>query len=525
MKPHRAGFIKSGTHTAVWVGPKRDQTEIEVCAACHSRRSPIIDGFMASDKFLDNFLPTLIQSPEYFADGQVKEEDYVGGSFLQSKMYSKGVICSDCHNPHSLELKAQGNDLCAQCHNPEYFDTVTHYKHQPDSAGALCVNCHMPNSTFMQIDERRDHSIRIPRPDLNHKTNSPDACTSCHTNQTPFWATDHIEKWFDKKPAQTLHYGEILNDVLKNGPHAEQNLKHLINDPAIPEIIRASAFELLLNYPNENTLIHIKEGLSSPEPLVRVGAVRASASIPIETRQPIITPLLNDEFRAIRIEVVRALAEVKIENIESNYKNLYLKAKQEYITAQEQIMWRGEGHYNLALFESGQGNISEAKDHYLKAQSIDPYFPAAYLNLADLFRAEKNEKNSIAQIEMGLSILPENPDLNFSKALYLVRNQTPQEALTYMGKAVSLAPQNSYYSYVYAVALNDFGQTDKALFVLNQAIQYSQYDENLNLMLLNIYRAEGNWKEALKYAENLARLYPENNMISRIKADITSKIK
>lgn len=500
--------ITEGQNTAEWLGEKRKSREIEVCAACHSRRTPLTNSFKSSGLYLNSFAPTLITSPEYFPDGQVRDEDYVWGSFLQSKMYAKGVICSDCHDPHSLELKASGNDLCAQCHVPTYFDTKPHHNHPEGSTGSQCVNCHMPETTYMQVDARRDHSLRIPRPDLNHKTSSPDACTTCHADQTPRWAATNIKDWFGEEASLKPHYGEVFNDVMKNEPGAEARLKRLIHDDELPEIIRASGFTLLSNYPSEDSAQHIIRGLSSSEPLIRLGALRATGFIPPEQKNKILSPLLRDGIKAIRIETHTALS----------------KSSAETLTASEQTMWRGEGRYNAALFQQSLGNMQGAEEGYLKAQAIEPFFAASYVNLADLYRAEGNDKETGKMIDLGLDLLPDDPALNFSKALHSIRSGNSDVAYSYLEKAVSLAPENARYAYVYAIALNDSGNSQKAILVLKRAHRLSPNDDNLNMLLLNLERTRGNWKQALKYANKLSKLYPDNQMISRIKADLQQKI-
>ncbi len=515
-------ILEEGTNTASWNGPKRDRSEIEVCAACHSRRAPLTDGFKADDKFLDTFLPSSILAPEYFPDGQIHDEVYVWGSFMQSKMHANGVVCSDCHDPHSLQLKASGNDLCAQCHVPEYFNTAQHHKHQIGSTGAQCINCHMTSQTYMGVDDRRDHSFRIPRPVLSQQISSPDACTSCHTDQEVSWAIKHTNEWTENKPEE-IHYGEILNDVFLGTHGAEQKLKAMLKDDEIPEIIRGSGYSLLSNYPNESTAELIKIGTLSPEPLVRLGAVQGSTFIPLDIRFAILSPLLSDEYRAIRVETVRALSDLQLEAIDKSNQQQYLDAEKEFLIAQNQTTWRGEGNFNLGLFQSAKANAPLAEQHYLDAIRIDPYFPASYINLADVYRTQGKTQQNAEMIDRGLSVLPENADLNFSKALHLIRIKQQNEALEFLGNAVKFAQNNAYYSYVYAVALNDLGNTDKSLEVLLAAYKLAQNDGNLNMMLLNHYSNIENWDEALKYVERLSVLFPENEMINRALSDIKSR--
>ena len=70
-------------------------------------------------RFLDHHTPRLLETGLYHADGQIQDEVYVYGSFLQSKMHQKGVRCTDCHNPHTAQLIHAGNLVCASCHRPE----------------------------------------------------------------------------------------------------------------------------------------------------------------------------------------------------------------------------------------------------------------------------------------------------------------------------------------------------------------------------------------------------------------------
>ena len=88
--------------------------QVEACARCHSRRHLIYDKFKHGSPLMDHIVPALLREGLYHADGQILDEVYVYGSFLQSKMYQAGVRCSDCHNSHTLKLKAVGNAICVQ---------------------------------------------------------------------------------------------------------------------------------------------------------------------------------------------------------------------------------------------------------------------------------------------------------------------------------------------------------------------------------------------------------------------------
>ena len=164
----------------------------------------------AGAAFLDAYLPALLEPDLYHADGQIDGEVFEYGSFVQSRMYYAGVTCSNCHEPHGLALREQGNGLCAQCHLPAKFDVAEHHHHPQGSAGAQCLNCHMPSKAYMVVDDRRDHSIRVPRPDLSLSIGAPDACTKCHADKTADWAAQKIAEWFPNGRQTRPHFGTAL---------------------------------------------------------------------------------------------------------------------------------------------------------------------------------------------------------------------------------------------------------------------------------------------------------------------------
>ena len=119
------------------LGQPGADTEIEACAGCHSHRQPINRIDRHARPFLDDFLPSTLRDGLYYPDGQIRDEVYVWGSFAQSSMHRAGVRCSNCHDPHGLDLRFEGNALCLQCHRetpdarfptlrPGRYDTPAH---------------------------------------------------------------------------------------------------------------------------------------------------------------------------------------------------------------------------------------------------------------------------------------------------------------------------------------------------------------------------------------------------------------
>ena len=195
-----------GKVTAARSKPRITDREIEVCAQCHARRGQIAGGYSAGDAFLDFYRPAVLTSPLYHADGQQRDEVYEWGSFLQSRMYAAGVTCSDCHEPHGGKLRAQGNGVCTRCHAAEAFDAPAHHHHKSGSAGAACANCHIPTTTYMVVDPRRDHSIRLPRPDESMALGTPNACNKCHAQRDAAWAAAQMKSWYGHESRGFQHF-------------------------------------------------------------------------------------------------------------------------------------------------------------------------------------------------------------------------------------------------------------------------------------------------------------------------------
>ena len=151
-----------------------------------------------------------------FPDGKIQDEVYVYDSFLQSKMYAAGVTCTDCHNPHTLKRKSEGDKVCSKCHSEEKYTATSHHKHKKGSTGSSCVSCHMPARTYMGIDSRNDHSFRIPRPDVSVEMKEvPNACNLCHKDKDAQWATDAMKKWYGKIPVGKQNFAHSLQALKK----------------------------------------------------------------------------------------------------------------------------------------------------------------------------------------------------------------------------------------------------------------------------------------------------------------------
>ena len=484
--------------------------ELDACAACHSRRKVIARNKASGAPFLDSYLPAYLEPGLYYADGQIDGEDYEYGSFLQSRMHAAGVTCSNCHDPHSLKLRAADNMLCAQCHMPEKFDVASHHHHAAGSAGSQCVNCHMPTRTYMVVDARRDHSFRVPRPDLSKAIGTPNACTQCHTDRTADWAAQKVAEWFPQGRQTASHYGVALNAGRVGAVDAEHQLDRLIMDQSQPAIARGSALLMLPAYPSATSEAAIKTAIFDADPLVRAAAPRALPTSPSPALVQAVARLLTDPVRAVRVEAARALVGADPRSMSPEQRTAFAAAYQELVAAETVNADRPEAHLNLGLLNVRQRQGDQAEAEYRAALRIDPKFVPALANLADLDRMRGMDRQGAELLRRALEIEPNNADVRHSLGLLLVRQHDYVGALALLRQAHELALGDARYAYVYAVALNSTGASDQAMSLLEATHEQHPTNRDVLIALISIARDRGNPGVALRHARELERLDPSN---------------
>lgn len=489
--------------------------QLSVCGSCHSRRM-LIDDPDLPGHFLDKHQIELINPPQYHADGQILEEVYVMGSFLQSRMYQQGVVCSNCHEPHSLELKAEGNAVCAQCHKPSVYDTQKHH-HHPAGNGAQCVNCHMPEKTYMVVDPRRDHSLRIPRPDLSIKLGTPNACTQCHEERSDAWAASAMESWL-KEVGKELpdHYGEALATAQTGAADSERRLSQLANREGESGIVRGTALSLLSGQPGNQALVTARENLNDDDPLVRLGALRALEVRHPEQRLKDVFPLLTDPRKVVRLEATRLLNDVPDRALTDSQRAVLEEARDAYVTVLQQNADMPGAQVNLGIFHVARGDHERGERAFRQALVLEPHHLAATMNLADLYRVRNQDAKGEPLLRAILEALPEAAGPHHALGLLLIRQKRYEEAIKFLDRAAELEPTNIRYGYVHAVALTSLGQVAEGLEVLSEL--HERQPDNLEVLyaLVDTHRRAEHWQQALIYAQKVRSLQPGDPRIEQL---------
>ena len=487
-----------------------DRRELETCAQCHARRSQFGDDHHPGDPLLDAFRPALLEAGLYHADGQIQDEVYVYGSFLQSRMYAAGVTCSDCHNPHSAQLHVQGDALCSQCHQASAYSGPQHHHHEGNGPGTACVDCHMPAETYMVVDPRRDHSFRVPRPDLSVTLGTPNACGGCHRDEGPQWAADTVAEWFPEGRSGTPHYAEALHAARTWAGDRGPRLTELVNDPAAPAIVRATAVSMLSAQLDDRALQAVEAIFQNDDPLVQLAAVDLLDNVQPEARAGFAQRFLDHSLRALRLAAARTLLGSRAQLSERRRSDLDA-AMEEYWAAQRFNADRAEGLFNTGSTLAQLGRMDEATTALEAVIARTPWFTAAYINLADLLRRSGREDQAEALLHQATENNGEDPSGHFALGLSLVRSGQLAPAMEALEEAAALAPDEPYYQYVIGIALNSTGETTAALERLRAAHARFPGHRDTIVALATIHRDGGNFAEARVYAERLLQLSPSDS--------------
>jgi tetratricopeptide (TPR) repeat protein len=484
--------------------------ELAVCAACHSRRGEIAPHGGTDGRFLDHYMPALLTEGLYHADGQIEDEVFVWGSFVQSRMHEVGVGCSDCHEPHSLALRAPGAAVCGQCHLPARYAGESHHHHAANPGGPDCLDCHMPESTYMVVDPRRDHSLRIPRPDLTETLGVPNACNGCHEDRTAAWAAGHYREWYVPARLGQQTWAAAFSDARAGNPAAESALVALAGDATVPDIARATAVLELAPLLSPRSGSALEQALKDPSPLVRIGALRALEVLPPAQRYPFVRPLLADPLLAVRSEAGRMVSAVPQTAVPADDRSAWREAVADYVATQTYNADRPEAQTNLASLYAGRGEAARAQTALRRAIELDPHYAPAYANLADLLRVQGQDAQAIEVLQAGLAVQPDTAALHHALGLAEVRAGELAAALQSLRTAWQLAPDEPRFAYVYAIAQNGSGAPQAGRSTLREALQRHPYDRDLLLAVATISRDLGDLDAARRYAQRMVALRPDD---------------
>lgn len=465
----------------------RDQM-FDTCGMCHARRAELTGDFAPGDKFFDHFILSIPdESDLFYPDGQVHDEDYEYTSFLGSKMHAVGVRCMDCHEPHTSKNLVEGNALCMRCHGspvavaplvapaPPIIDP-DHSFHKAGTPGSRCVDCHMPETTYMQRHARRDHGFTIPDPLLTKEQNIPNSCNRCHADKTADWALDACDKWYgDKMKRPTRMRAEWVAQARAGTAGAPQNLVRLLTEEKSP-LWRAVAVNLLRGSMNESDVFGaVTSATKDSSDIVRSVAARAlgtmiasgkpqtagtSGAPPDSPGGAALTALLDDPSRAVRVDAAWALRRTLDTGTRAGSDLLhYLSFNRDQPTGLTQ--W--------ASWLEDRGDVPGALAAFRQAVEWDPGSAPLHSNYAIALSMTGQPEAAAKQLAEAVRVAPKDAQMRYTYALALNEVNQASEARTQLEQAVKLDPQFGRAWYNLGLARSAANEIEQALEALSRA--------------------------------------------------------
>ncbi|WP_163717789.1 cytochrome c3 family protein [Mangrovibacterium lignilyticum] len=498
---------------------------VDNCARCHSRRSALGDLDYSSMNIYDHMIPSLPDVPTWHIDGQILEEDYVYASFTQSKMYSKKreVKCNDCHNVHSGKLLfgTDYNKLCLQCHVGEIYDSPKHHFHKEAGmageavisqvgikyevgSGTLCINCHMHGQYYMGVDYRRDHSFRIPRPDLSIKYGVPNACNQCHANKSNEWSESYINQCYGKSRA--FQFSEAFDDARNGKPEASTELMSMIDDELYTRNIRSLSIQYLGAYFQDSLKTEVEDYLGNLYPDIRLASLRA-IQLTDQKELDLIYPMLYDDTKAIRTEAANTLLSAGVE-IPSKHQKAYDKAISEY---KQTLLYNADfptGKYSLGNYYYYTNDLAKAEQFYRKALEQDQELHFINLNLAFVY--SKLGKNELSESTFREYFKYNDSDAAalYSFGLLLSEMKKYDESLQYLLKSYKLSPNRPRVAHNIAMMYDFMGNKTEAEKYLTKEIDLVN-NYNSSSELLRFYLSNRMVMKARNLAQQMKKDYPD----------------
>jgi predicted CXXCH cytochrome family protein len=506
------------------VAPAVLRKEVETCGLCHGRSGEFSEDWVPGHWLSDTHAVSLLSRGLYQVDGQMLDEVYNYGPFKQSKMFAAGVTCSDCHEPHGAKLRVSGDGLCLQCHAEKYA-AATHHHHEAANPTVSCASCHMPRRTYMVVDIRHDHSFRIPRPDVSAKLHTSNACNDCHADKSPEWATSAIERWHGPKREGFQHYAEAFDAAWTGKVDAAARLAEVAKDGNTSAFVRASALTELASRISPANIDLARSGLSDPDPMVRIAALDTFQSVPAAQIWQLVSPLLSDPVRGVRIAATFLLAGAPLASIPAADRERFEQATAEFIAAQRLNADRPEARAMLGSFDAKRRLLADAESEFKAALALNPQYIPAATNLADLYRQLNRDNDGEQVLRAAIATSAGDASLHHALGLALVRQKRYDEALEELRKATDDDPAQPRFAYVYAVALHSTGRTAEALTVLKNILRHRPDEQNTLMAIIGFSRDAGDFETALAYAEQLARITPTDPNLAGLIEDLRRKAK
>ncbi len=436
------------------------------CSLCHTKGAALTTTYQPGDAYFDHYDLVTLEDPDFYPDGRDLGENYTYTLWRMSPCVQKGNLdCTHCHTSSGrFRFRENPNQSCLPCHRQRVENAPEHTHHPENSRGNQCIACHMPMTEFARM-RRSDHSLRPPMPAATLAFQSPNACTLCHTTESPEWADQWVRKWRTRdyqKPV--LYIGGLIQEARKSQWNRLDEMLSYLKNPGRDEIYANSLVRLLAGCPDGQKWPVILTLLRyDPSPLIRSSAAALLAAYPDPKGQAALLKAAEDKFRIVRIRAGAGLAG-KEETINNpKQRAAAVKAIEEYKTSITVRPDHWSSHYNMGNFLMNRGQYTEAIDAYRMSHQFRPDVIEPLVNLAFAYNLTGRNENAKQALRKAAQIEPKNAAVHLNLALLLGETGRLEEAESTFRMVFKLNPQSAVAAYNLAVITASKGDLDSAL--------------------------------------------------------------
>lgn len=226
----RSGLLGAGTDIGFDALATLDtDASVGVCLQCHAVKDRLRPGFVSGERlarYYSVLLPMLGDRPLH-PDGRTRTFAYQEGHLYSDCYVSGGMTCTSCHDPHGQGYRSvTGAPLrdrfderqCTSCHLSKQANPASHTKHPEGTV--TCVSCHMPARQQPETMPRAagsaprivpyarfDHTIGVPRPEVDASLGMASACATCHRDLSVAEQAASMRRWWGvPKPPVTRDF-------------------------------------------------------------------------------------------------------------------------------------------------------------------------------------------------------------------------------------------------------------------------------------------------------------------------------
>lgn len=500
----------------------------DACSPCHAKMRPIASSFNPGDRYFDQYDLITLEDPDFYPDGRDLGENFTLTLWRMSPCVKSGKLdCLHCHTSggrYRFTKAESANNACLPCHAERVQNAPAHTNHPAGSPGNQCISCHMPMTEFGFM-RRRDHSMLPPAPTATVLLKSPNACNLCHKDRDATWADDLVRKWHKRDYQAPILYRAGLIDAARSRDWSRlPEMLRYIAAKSRDEVVATSLIRLLGRCGKAEKWPSIIQALKDPSPLVRSAAAAALEAYPAPQAREALLEAVGDDIRLVRVNAAMALSRFPEMALRSDDQKKLEKATEEYLASLTSRPDQWSAHYHLGNYYFNRGDLARAMEAYdaalkreprsipvlvkaarvqarlgkndeaekllQRALEVDPGNAEAKFNLALLQMEQKKLDDAEKHLRAALKADPEMAEAAYNLGVLLGKDH-PEEAVQHFRKAYDLHPENPKYGFTLASYLNEKGDSNGAIRVLQETVYRQPGYGDAHLLLGEIYTRQG----------------------------------